>query len=80
MLHKICGNKYKITLDRIKFLHSRCPFCFGTPKKTTESIKKEMAEKAPGFILMSEYKGTNENIKILHEKCQTTFERNFVNL
>lgn len=64
--HDECNSTFLTTPDR--FLRgSRCPSCFGTPKKTTESFKAEiLIAKGPDYEVISEYLGTNQKVRMRH--------------
>lgn len=68
-----CNNHvYPVTPNKFVNIGRRCPECFGSKKKTTESFKKELYEKfGDSYTLISEYKNTNEKVDIRHncEKC-----------
>ena len=56
---------------------NRCPHCFGHVKKTTEKFKEEVYERVQDdYIVLGEYKGTHEKIKMQHntDTCHHIFE------
>ena len=53
---------------------SRCPNCFGTPKKTTEQFKKEIFENVGDeYILIDEYKTNRTKLKFQHKICGSIY-------
>ncbi len=74
MMHVECGNVYSVRprhfLDGVQ-----CPRCFKDVLKTTEQFKDEFSKVAgDDYLLISEYKGCRNKIKVLHVECQTEYE------
>ena len=74
MKHNKCGNEYLTTPNN--FLSgSRCPKCFGTPKKTQKEFENEVNNiLGKNYIVLSKYKGTNTKVKMKHLKCGYEYE------
>jgi very-short-patch-repair endonuclease len=74
MKHNKCNTEFETRPN--DFLRGRrCPYCFGTPKKTTEGFKKEIYNLVGNeYEVLGEYKTTNDKIKMKHNKCNTEFE------
>lgn len=64
-----CNNhEYSVTPNKFINIGRRCPKCFGSEKKTTESFKKEIQEKVgKDYILLSEYINTNTKVSVKHD-------------
>ena len=71
--HEKCG--FEFLMKPNSFLNgSRCPQCFGTPKKTTEEFKKEICELVGDeYSISSEYLGNKKKVKFLHSICKSEF-------
>jgi len=70
MKHNTCGHEYEVR--PYAFLHgnSRCPKCFGTPKKTTEEFKDEVSKLVgEEYTVLGKYFGNKKNIKMKHNIC-----------
>jgi len=68
--HNTCNHEYDV--KPYAFLHgnSRCPKCFGTPKKTTEEFKQEVFNLVgEEYTVLGKYFGNKKNIKIKHNVC-----------
>ena len=85
MRHSTCGHEWKclpMTLTRKK--PTRCPNCFGTPKKNTSVFKKEVKNITNGeYVVVGEYKTTNTKVEIKHVTCGNVWEitpNRFLNL
>jgi len=78
--HNLCGNIFETTYSRFfgkkeYGLSTRCPHCFGTPKKTTDKFKKEIEELVGNeYSVLSEYDGNKKNILFKHKDCGQSFE------
>lgn len=71
--HKECGNTFNMIPVNFYRGH-RCPFCNGTPKKTTSEISGIISSSTNNeYKLISEYKNTNTKISILHTHCGNKF-------
>ena len=74
MKHNICGHSYKVRPN--DFLRgNKCPFCYGTHKKTTEQFKQEIkALVGNDYTVLGNYKNNKTRIKMKHNVCGNTFE------
>ena len=74
MKHNKCGNEYKVKPET--FIQGRrCPYCYGTPKKTTEVFKKEIFDLVGNeYSLLTEYINCKTKIKMKHNKCGNIYE------
>lgn len=72
--HNKCGNIFNMAPN--DFLKGqRCPSCYGTPKKTTNQFKKEVKHLYGNeYIVLSQYKGNKEKIKMKHNLCGYIWE------
>ena len=71
---KICGTIFKRYVKPGR--HYRCPTCekkLASPKKTNEEFVKELKEKHPDLLPLTEYKNDNSPILIKCEKCEYTW-------
>ena len=67
--HNGCGNKFEALPSNFLRGH-RCPHCYKSIKKTTESYKKELELKyGDEFELLGEYVNNATKIKVRHRKC-----------
>lgn len=73
LIHNKCGHFYKTTPN--SFLRgSRCPKCYGTPKKTTEQFKKEVYQLVKNeYEVIGEYTRNCVPIKMKHNKCEHVY-------
>jgi hypothetical protein len=86
-LHNECGNEFGMRPG--KFLGTpnckgnRCPYCYGTPKKTTKRFKIEVKNLTnDGYDVLDEYKTNKDKMRFKHKECDTVFEmspNNFLN-
>ena len=80
--HLKCGTIFSMTPNNFSN-GQRCPSCFGTPKKTTEQFKKEVAEVVKGdYTVLGEYKNNKTKIRMRHEVCGYEYDvapGNFLN-
>ena len=72
--HNKCGNTYKVNPSN--FLNGkRCPFCFGTPKKTNEQFKKEIFDLVGNeYTFLDTYVNTHTKLSVKHNKCGNVYE------
>lgn len=72
ILHESCGNVYK---SDIKNFHRgcRCPYCFGTKKKTAESFNDEVKQIDKDYEVLS-YNGALSKSLFKHLACGNTYE------
>jgi very-short-patch-repair endonuclease len=74
MKHILCGHEYDTPPGNF-LMGNRCPKCNGTPKKTTESFKKEVAEIfGDEYEVIGEYKNNRSSVAIKHRDCGRTYE------
>lgn len=64
-------NSYEWVIQPNSFLHgTRCPKCFGNPRKTTEEFKQEIYELVGDeYSVIGEYTGAQTKIKMKHNIC-----------
>ena len=77
--HNICNNEFDVYppsfLGTKNRKGTRCPFCFGTPRKTTEQFMKEIFELVGNeYELLGEYRGNKIHISMRHNICGTEYE------
>lgn len=74
MRHNTCGHEWHVVAK--EFLRgTRCPACFGTPKKTTEKFARELSDMTAGeYSLVGEYKTAKTKVKIKHNVCGHVWE------
>ena len=74
MRHKTCGTEYYVTPNN--FLRdSKCPNCYGTPKKTTEEFKKEIYDRVgEDYSLIGEYINSSTRVIMKHNPCGDVYE------
>ena len=72
--HNKCDNVYKVRPS--DFLNGvRCPYCFGTPKKTDVQFKKEVKEITGNeYTFLDSYVNALTKIRVKHNKCGHTYE------
>lgn len=72
--HSACNNTYKVTPH--DFLRgSRCPYCSGLMKKTTEQFKQEVYDLVEdGYTVLGNYINANTKILMKHNKCNHEYE------
>lgn len=69
-----CGHIWEVLPDSLMSGHG-CPQCSGNVKKTTKAFETQVFEMVGNeYIVIGEYKNTNEKIKIKHVECGKTFE------
>ena len=71
--HNKCNHDYLVAPN--SFLRgTRCPNCFGTPKKSTEWFKEEVYKLVKNeYQVAGEYEGRDKKIKIFHTECGKEF-------
>jgi hypothetical protein len=72
--HKECGNTYSV--KPVRFSEGdRCPYCFGTPKKTTEIFKKEVFDLVGNeYSVMEDYITKGTPILMKHNLCNYSWK------
>ena len=67
--HNKCGNTYKVRPN--DFLNGRrCPYCFGTPKKTDTQFKQEIYNLVGDeYTFLDLYVNTRTKLRVKHNKC-----------
>lgn len=72
--HNKCGHIYKVIPSH--FLSgSRCPFCYGTLKKTDAQFKQEIFNLVGNeYILLAPYVNAYTKLKVKHSKCRKIYE------
>lgn len=72
--HNKCGNIYEVSPN--SFLHgSRCPYCYGTPKKIDEDFKQEVYGLVGNdYTFLDSYVSNKTKIKVKHNKCGNIYE------
>ena len=83
MYHNTCGHEYEVKPSTFLNKKTKCPYCYGTPKKTTEEFKTEVFNKVGNeYKVLGEYKSNKDKIEFIHIKCNNKFEMrpgNFLN-
>lgn len=70
--HKTCGSEYKQIPNN--HLRRKCFSCYGTSKKTNyEFQQKSNKIHNSEYILMNDYNGANNSVKLMHMKCMKEF-------
>lgn len=65
-----CGNIFFPTVNNILSYKTKCPFCSGNNKKTTDMYKSEVLKLVGNeYSVLEEYVNTNTPIKMKHNKC-----------
>ena len=72
--HNKCGNQYEVQ-PNVFLGGSRCPYCAGLKKKTTEEFKQEVFDlTGKEYSVLGKYKNTRTKIKMKHNKCGHVYE------
>ncbi len=72
--HNVCGNEYKQIAGSI-LTGRKCPYCFGTHKKTTQQFKDELEKLRPNeFDVLGEYVNAHIPILVKHKVCDSKYE------
>jgi len=70
VMHRKCGLTYKVTPNNFINNCRRCPYCYGSFKKSNEEFLKQVKELVNNeYIFLEEYSGTNLPIKCIHNEC-----------
>lgn len=68
-MHNKCGYTYKVTPTHF-LTGKRCPYCFGTHKKTDKQFKKEVYDLVEDeYTFLETYQGNHTKIKVKHNEC-----------
>lgn len=69
LFHTVCEKHYNVSPT--SFLGgTRCPYCAGRMKNTTENFKEEVkALTGEDYTVLGDYKNANTKINIKHNKC-----------
>ena len=72
--HNKCG--YTYTVAPYSFIQGkRCPYCFGTPKKTNIQFQQEVFNLVGDeYTFLDPYQGAHTKIKVKHNICGQTYE------
>lgn len=72
--HNKCGNVYKVKPNN--FLNgSRCPYCFGTFKKTNGQFKQEIYDLVGNeYVFLDPYINDGTKLRVKHNKCGHTYK------
>ena len=74
VLHNTCGYKWKVRAQNL-LGNSRCPKCYGRPRKTQEQFEEEVRELVgEEYQVIGEYINSRTKIEILHKKCGHIYE------
>lgn len=72
--HNICQNEFEAKAGGF-LTGRRCPYCFGTHKKTTEQFQKELDDLHPNeYEVIGEYENAHTPILIKHKVCEKTYD------
>ena len=72
--HNKCGNIYKVKPNN--FINgSRCPYCFGTPKKTDAQFKQGIFDLVGDeYTFLDNYVNDGTKLRVKHNKCGHTYK------
>ena len=72
--HKTCGNVYEVKPSN--FLQGqRCPYCFGTIKKTDKEFKQEIYSLVDDeYVFLDTYVNNYTKLKVKHKTCGNVYE------
>ena len=83
MKHLKCGNIWETTPSSMLHQNTKCPFCSGNIKKTTEQFKEEVYKLfGDEYDVLGEYNGAHTPILMKHNKCGNSWyvrPSNFLN-
>lgn len=72
--HKVCNNNFDM-VPSIFLWGTRCPHCFGTPKKSTEIFRQEVLDLVGAeYSVNGEYTSNREKISAIHNKCSHEYK------
>ena len=67
--HNKCGHTYKVQPNSF-FNGSRCPYCYGTSKKTDTQFKKEVLDLVGNkYTFLDSYQDNHTKLRVKHNKC-----------
>lgn len=73
--HNICENVYKVTPTDFFSKHSRCPYCFGTHKKTNEQFQQEVFDLVGDeYTFLDSYVNNKTKIRVKHNTCGNIYK------
>ena len=72
--HNECGNVYLVKPNN--FINgSRCPYCFGRPKKTDAQFKREIYDLVGNeYVFLDPYVNDGTKLRVKHNKCGHTYK------
>ena len=72
--HNQCGNIYEVTPYHF-ISGSRCPYCFGTIKKTDKEFKQEIYSLVGDeYVFLDTYVNNRTKLKVKHKTCGNVYE------
>lgn len=72
--HNICGNVYEVTPNNFT-KGKRCPYCYGTPKKTDKEFKQEVYDLVGNeYTFLEPYVNAYTKIRVKHNKCGNVYK------
>lgn len=73
--HNTCGNIYEVQPNTFLSAKRRCPYCFGTNKKTTAEFDAEVCDLVGNeYTFLDSYSGAKTKIKVKHNICGNIYE------
>ena len=73
--HNTCGNIYEVQPNTFLSAKRRCPYCFGTNKKTTDEFDAEVCDLVGNeYTFLDSYSGAKTKIKVKHNTCGNIYE------
>ena len=77
--HNVCGHQYKATPNTFLYKNRRCPKCSAKKKAENQILDKAVIEKRlkkvhPNLVILSEYKGVHQKIKVTDSVCKHVWE------
>lgn len=74
MKHNVCGYVYNVK-PNVFLSGCRCPWCFGSVKKTTEQFKEDVYDLVEGeYEVLGEYKNSKDKILMRHSTDECIYE------
>lgn len=72
--HNKCGNTYEVRPIAFIKHNTRCPFCYGNPKKTDAKFRQEVYDLVGDeYVFLEPYVNNYTKIKVKHNKCGNTY-------
>lgn len=72
--HNKCGSIYGVTPNAF-FKGNRCPYCYGTPKKTDSQFKQEVYDLVGDeYTFLDAYIATDTKLRVKHNKCGNVYK------